>query len=543
MTVPPGMVVLTNLQGLLFWRRDRIAMVREELQGRLEVLSAEGELAHRPGPLTDLEGWPFVQAAEGTLIHPDLAQEEGGALLLPGGWRIEGSLPARGPRPPAPDDPEVPGPGVRASEVLYLKTGKGSSFWETDRGRVPGHRRSSGKTLARLHPDLRPAGHSYFVNPARLRFLRRAARPTTYDLGFDNGTVVNLGLTGCRILATRLGLEHPEWVGGESQGQRELRRLGIRRWPVALNRAPADFLRRHFAGEPGLLVTNAALQTLEARRRGEATTDGDDHRGWYYNPGRPLLHRAGHLDFGAAAGDVAAREREAAASWLSPPRQDRRSMTYPRFGPDPPLDADAAWSLVCRIFTELVQTLYVYRDFGFRDPHPELRLLGPVHPDIVLLVEKESLFERARELHRLFGFTVFMTGGSPARLAVENLVADLARVGVREVRIASYCDHDVTGWDMPLILGDIFARYEVTTREVRRLITPEAFTEQELRDLAYSLETSDDPRYVPRLRRWVRETGGIGGLPLGISADHLQPFERLMEIVRVKLSDWLARSG
>lgn len=42
-------VSLQTRDGLLFWRRDDLALVRDEVAGRLEATSSRGKVAHRPG--------------------------------------------------------------------------------------------------------------------------------------------------------------------------------------------------------------------------------------------------------------------------------------------------------------------------------------------------------------------------------------------------------------------------------------------------------------------------------------------------------------
>lgn len=509
------MIALTDFEGLLFYPRSEIAMLRQEREGRLEALTRDGVLAHRPGPLAQFAGPPFAPAGPDALVNP--------AVPPPPGWTVPAPT---GPAPeePAAEDPLLPG-GVRASEVLYLDPGGDTgSHWVTDRGRLSAESRLSGRRLAALHPHMVSAGKYLYVNRRRLRAFRRVLGSVDFTLHFDQGAQLPLGYKGAQVLAARLGLAAPDWIGGETEGQKHLRRLGMQRWPVRLATAPAAQLQAWFPAEPARLLANVAMQTLEARERGEVVLEGDGHRAWFYRPAKRVLRRAGHL---------------APVAW-----RDMRPGTYPTFGGEVGMDADRAWAMLCRLLTHLVfvARLFDYRSLGFRDEKPEYRLLGAVHPDLVVLVEKESLLEPARALHEHFGVTVYVTGGLPPVIGAEYLVQDLRARGVGKVRLASWCDFDPPGWDMPTMLTPQLDRYGMPTREIRRLVTPDRFTEEELRLYSVPLDYSDNPIHQSRLKRWMQETGGIFGQPRAISANYLQPVERALEVFRTVAGDWLGPS-
>lgn len=525
----------TDFQGLVLRPRHGVAMIREELGGRLEMLTADGALAHRPGPLEACEGPPFVRVAPGTLVHPGHARAEGGLLHLPGGWSIPGVLPTAKPREPRADDPFLPG-GVRASQVLFVESDAGSAAWVTDRGRVPAPAGVHGAArLARFHPHLVRAGKHWRVNPLRLRSLRRQLGTDRCRLEFDQGTVLQPTMTAAAALARGLGLAHYDWVGGETDLQADLRVLGVRRWPFPLASAPAEFLAREFAGEPARLLADLALQTVEAQRRGESGPDG--LRSWYYRVARGALQAAGHL----GPPSVSPRARFV---WRgSRPGQRHRPAEHRTFGIAPPLGRRDAWVLVCMVWGYLVGGLQLFRysEAGFGDRKPEARRIGDRHPDVVLIVEKESLAEAAFRLHERFGVTVMVLGGNPTLIGSETLAAELLGRGVTTVRLVSLCDFDVAGWDMPRIQADHLQRYALRVAGLRRMVTPDRFTEDELRRLSVSLETSSEPEYQSRLARFMRESGGISGEPRGLYADFLLALDRVDAVFEAVAADWLAR--
>jgi hypothetical protein len=162
--------------------------------------------------------------------------------------------------------------------------------------------------------------------------------------------------------------------------------------------------------------------------------------------------------------------------------------------------------------------------------HPELVLPGRTRPEVVVLVEKASMLETARALHETLGVTAVVSAGVPTLVGSEFMAASLADRGVREIRIASVCDHDPVGWDMPLVLSRHAERYDLATAGIHRLVTPERFTPDEIRRLARPLRTTN-AAYRTRIARWVRESGGTGGKALALHANHL-PLERLIEGMR-----------
>lgn len=507
---------LVDQQGDVFWPRRKVAMVREEFSGRLEALSEDGALAWRSGPLDAVAGAPFVMVVPGTLVHPAHATPDGDHLLLPGGWRIPGALPPPSPPEPPEADPEVPFVGVRESEVLYLEVNRRTSIWWTDRGPVEPaefrRRQLKGRAQAAFHPGLVAAGRDWFVNPLRVRFMRRM-QPHGTLVGFDTGATITLGHKGAPALAANLGVDRTE-----SPLQAGLRLLGIRRWPVRLADAPAEYLQRHFGDAPERLIANLAFQTVDDLRGGIPNSDGRGHRPYFYVPTRAALYRAGLLE---TAGAVEIDE----SRWL----YEMEALEKGPFGDE------EAWNLMCRVLARLVGEFrfFTYREMHFRDQKPQYRLVGPRAPHVVLLVEKESLLEPALDLHRRFGVTVLISGGVPALVATEFLCEDLRRLGVTEVLILSYCDHDPVGWDMPAIFGAQFERYGVAVQGIRRLITPDLFTPDEVRRLAVPLP-SRGKQWNSRVRRWVKETGGVNGQALGLSAN-LVPLERVAAALEAAL--------
>lgn len=517
------LLLLRDARGLVFRPWSRVAMARAERANRLEVVDDSGRPAFRPGPLEALDHPPLLRVDAATLVHPDHARPDGDGHLLVAGWRIPGRLP---PAPPPAEDPDplVPGVGVPASQVLYLRAHKPRSTWVTDRGDIPvGNGRNgmplTGRAAARLHPGLVPAGKLYHVNPARLSSLVRTVRPAGFRLAFDDGSSLRLTWKSGRVLAAGLGLESPDELPGETPLQQDLLRVGVRRWPLDLRTAPAAFLRAEFPDAAERLVADLAFETLDARARADATFRGDSHRAWHYFTSAPCLYRAGLLDPTIPSADAFA---------MATPDEEVVPSTAR------PLSKEAAFRLMCRVLADLVRAgHFTFRDLGFRNLHPEYLLVGASRPEVVLLVEKTSLLDSARVAHAELGVTVLVSGGVPTMVATGFLHEALRALGVREIRIASYCDHDPVGWDMPLVLADQARAYGLATLGVDRLVTPDRFTDEEIRRLAIPIQTTN-PAYRGRLRRWLAQSGGTHGRPLALLANHL-PLERVLQALRVCL--------
>jgi len=166
----------------------------------------------------------------------------------------------------------------------------------------------------------------------------------------------------------------------------------------------------------------------------------------------------------------------------------------------------------------------------------------------VLLTEKESLVETAREAHHRLGITVLVTAGVPTLMSAEFLAEDLRRLAKPEIQLLSYCDYDPVGWDIPVIFEAQLRRYGIAVGSLRRLVTPESFTPEEVQRLAVPLP-SQGYEWGFRVRRWLRETGGVGGKALGLHADHLPPervlaaVERAVEGGLCALRPWDAGDG
>lgn len=464
-----GVMSLEGPGHLVFYPRSQIAMVREEQFGRVEVLSATGELGHHPGPLSALAGPPFVQAAPGVLRNPCHRQVEGG-------WEL----------PPVPEAPP-PEPG---SEVLYLRSAGRDTILVTDSGerRVRGPSRAQ----AALLPGALRFGHAY-LNPGRLRRIRMES-DSSAEAVLDEGTLLRTRPSGARSVMRALDVDTLRWLPAANQAQAHLSAARLRNWPLEIAAAPADWLRAEFEGDPERLIANLAWQSVLSQR-----CYGESHRSLYYTTVLPLLEMA-------------------RAPLFTVPESEREYLRY------------------CGVLADLVMArrLFTFRDLGFQDMRPDLRGVGDRLPHVVLFVEKGTRDREVALLRETFGMSFVIGGGRSFIVGSEFLAEKLLPIlDGRPVIVLALVDFDPWGW----IAADAFVaqlgRYGVATGDLRHLILPRRFTEQELRERCTPLPQTDATlRTVVRL--WVARSGGIGGRALGISSDQLDG-ERLVAAVGEEL--------
>lgn len=474
----------------LLWPLSEVAMVREEWPGRLEVTSRTGDVAHRDGPVDPWRRAPLHEVRPGVLVHPGYAERREGMLHLPGGWRIpDGNLP--GYEVPGPEDSTVP-LGLRPQGEGYV--------WLTATGERPGP--SSLPKARKVHPDLFRFGRHY-VRPGGIRELRRV------------GTQVQLTLAGGRVLLAGWGDNLKDLVGALElawpdlvpERHRVLYARELRDWPTTLLELETEELRRRYGQDPTLLVDHVIWEALRRPHPERAINP----RGLFYRPLKVLAVRAGLLSPAAAApvpGGAWASSLQGSwdSDWLWKELQDRLELFV------------AAWRLC------------TFQQLGFLDRGQPNRLMGTARPEVVLLVEKSSLEVDAAVVAREFGVSMLVLGGTPSWIATEFFATELRSRIRGPIRIVSLCDFDPYGWDFPRIFASQMERYGIETEGVVRLVRPERFTPEELELLALPIPTNAVNREL--IRRWVEESGGVGGRALGLYADYLRPVQRLRAAFR-----------
>lgn len=290
--LPPmtGVVSVRRGRSYIFWPEEHVAMLRDEGTGRIEVSSADGEVAFCLGTTADFAHGPWTQVAHGVLVHPAHVQAKDGALLVPGGWRVpfDGRLPAV--NPPAEEAP-MSGTTLRRSEVVELRWDGRTACWITDRGEIPTGCKFT--DAVELHGDIMQISRAY-INRGRVRTLSGDGRGATIVLDNGRSFLVRTPKVISRI-RENLGLPPREKDEGLSLQMHEMFTLELRDYPFELLEASAQQLHDLFAGNAFHLIAHVIWQTVRMRRAGLHPTYGTSERGYWYRPLLPILARAGHL--------------------------------------------------------------------------------------------------------------------------------------------------------------------------------------------------------------------------------------------------------
>jgi len=317
----------------------------------------------------------------------------------------------------------------------------------------------------------------------------------------DNGVQLTVSYGPHEKLCQALGLPHLYFLEPCLQAQY---REGLRDYPVELKVAAGDWLRSEF-GNSRRLIANILWQVVLWRRQGRSEVQeyGREHRGFFYDPLRTPLHRAGF--------ETALRH-------------------LPDFGLD---EADLlSFDPGYRIFQEVAGTLigedrlFTYQELGFEDPRPDLRSLGSRRPDRLLLAEKQSLARYTRQMGEELGISTLIMGGIPSLLSTEYFVQHLKGAGVEQIEVAAYGDFDPGGWIAAKSFVDQCERYALKVRSLEYLVVPECFTQEELALHSMPIPVTS-PQIEGKIKAWLAESGGIEGRAESIGADHLKPLDRL----------------
>lgn len=487
-------------------------MVREEHGNRLEVTSADGEVAHRPGPLEAFVGWPYVEAAPGVLLHPRLARRHANEWRVAGGWRIPWGGPLQpSPRPAPTDDPKIPPVGLPLSEVICLRRHSTPGhkdqqiYWHTDRGVVRGGEGSLKRIAASY--GLMCITQSFYANPRRLRAIRCISRDVrrgleylTYQVVLDGDQDIAFSETLAPRLGQALGLSSLRDLDPDVATSRALYHEGLRDFPFDLATASAALLRRHFQENERRLIANVVWQSYRARRAGQPKPWGVGHRGFWYRPLVDILARAGFIATGPTLLEASQEN-------------------------------DPHYLLYQNVLIDLVGTyrLFTYHDIGFGTPRPDMRRIGDRLPNVVVVVEKDTVMEGVEALSAAYGPSWIVMGGQSHLIAVEGLVDALRGAGVTgPLLVVAYVDYDPSGHAIGTGFVRHLERYGMPVEAIGWLVTPDRFTAAEISRHAIKIVAPGDSRRGV-LREWMRATHGIGGKPLGLHADLLRPAPRVLE--------------
>jgi hypothetical protein len=459
--------------GLVFAARRDVASLVPEFDGRWRGVLRDGTVAHRP--VAPGEG-PWVAVGDMLLNPRWLVRTENGWEDPAGFVFASGELDVV----PEPEEPAVAGLPCAADAVYALRPdGATGCAWLTDNGEFVWPKTSARKASA-LHPRMVEITKSLYVNRRRLRRIGycRARLRGVLDNGLEFRINVKAG-----VLAARLGLASISRL--EPYRAALYRDVELRDWPYRLALAPGETLQRDFPTRRKLIAN------LLWQRFRQGWTKQSAFRQLWYEDVAPAVERAGF----ARAGGYAVLQ-ELLRTWVG----DERFFTF--------------------------------REYGFKDPGAHNRRIGS---DVVLVVEKDTIADRAFALAREFGVSCIVLSGQPSLLETEWFVHVLAR---KLVRVIALVDYDPAGWIVARSFVAQLRRYGVEVpRPVEFLVRPEVFTAAELELVAVPI-SAGSASWEEKTQDWMAECGGVNGERLAVGADHLEPYARLRERFRAVLQSF-----
>jgi hypothetical protein len=379
----------------------------------------------------------------------------------------------------------VPAPKFSDKRVLRKVPG-GHGVWDTDRGEMKELRPA--EELADRHPEFFPVCRGLWINLDRMRRLEVDQRRKMRLIGDDGQPWAEISNRVSPAFLKHLGLEHSYRTEPAVPG---LSRWFLRDWPMELAVASGEELLRCFDNADSLMA-NLFYQALRYRSQGIVKDYGDSSTGFFYDPVDPALYRSQFLTAGSAESNRAALRARCST-----------------------------------ILEEMIEMkLLTHEALGFRDKAAHLRRIGEGRPEVVIVIEKESLQTRADQLSDEFGVSYLITGGNPRFSVIEFFVRALRKVWPGPVSLLGYVDFDAKGWQCLEATANQLQHYELERQgDFEYLVRLEDFTAEELELFAVPCPMGSKETAV-MVMRWVKLTGGIGGKPKGIHANHL-PLERV----------------
>ena len=161
----------------------------------------------------------------------------------------------------------------------------------------------------------------------------------------------------------------------------------------------------------------------------------------------------------------------------------------------------------------------------------DVGMVGGHYPWVILFIEKDTIWPIVEDLANLYGVSAISGGGQPALSCSENITREIIRSEAykaeqpTKIIILALTDYDPAGLNIAraqfnqitqaannMPAGERGALKEILN--IRLGLVPAQLTAEELEANAY------DPK-DKGLEKWLKETGGINGQPLGLELDSL----------------------
>jgi len=474
------MIAMQDEEGLLFRPASEIAALVYDGFGRWRASLKDGRVAHIPG---DRPEGPWVPLGEAWVL-PELLVRQGAFWVDPPGF----AYPYQALEPSGWAQPD---PGT----VITLCSKGTGSVLHTSSGDSVSSLTAAQKS--KEHPELVLISRGNYCNPQRLRRIERDQ--TRHRLVFDDGSSLLVSHKFHFKAARRLGLPHFFHLEPHVPG---VWRDDKRDYPYDIGNARGDQLKRDFRSARHLLA-NILWQILRRRKLGIPDHLYPDYREIWYFVVKTALYRAGFLN-------------RAEIGW----DPHHRAPSTPSF------------LLLQTLLAQMVgeDRLCTFREIGFEDKDKQAYRIGDRLPHVLIVCEKDSLGDKLEYLSDQFGVSYVVLGGQPSLLATQFFVEKIRAVG--PMRIIAYVDYDPAGWIIARSYLVQLARYGIETPWGIHgyLVRPESFSAEELELHALPLE-ADSAASAGKNELWMQETNGIYGEEKSISANRLDPVERVAEVL------------
>ena len=169
-------------------------------------------------------------------------------------------------------------------------------------------------------------------------------------------------------------------------------------------------------------------------------------------------------------------------------------------------------------------------------------LTGKLHPNIILAVEKDSMYPAVAEIAEMLGCSAISGKGQDGFGGMERLMRGIRRSGeYRSLWVVAITDYDPAGYNIAKTFGE-HARASARNLNMQCYVwmdriglEPGQLTEAEIKQERYSLPIPKGEKLGKIAREWMAETGGVNGEEYGIELDALTR-DRLKQIILAEIS-------
>jgi len=233
-------------------------------------------------------------------------------------------------------------------------------------------------------------------------------------------------------------------------------------------------------------------------------------RHFWYHPIKPILGILGYLDKESDSDDPTRRMSQCLSKYVA------QGVAKGKFTYRDLLIEDESRE------RHIAADLYDYVTFG----RLQYTITGKVYPEIILAVEKDTIYRPVAQIARRLGCSAISGSGQEAFSAMEALLRRSAEdIDDSDITILTLTDYDPSGYDISQTFVD---HAEATVRNlgmsntvsVHRIgIEPDQLSDEEIERERYPIPVSSKKKKMTD--RWLAETNGINGELYGLELDAL----------------------